>query len=70
MNQATRIAAARSTNPAATGPTLTPRRSRIGSAIASAMVSGILFGSVVMGMTSMADDAPQIVAQARVGTHA
>lgn len=70
MNQATRTPAARSTNPAAIRPTLLPRRSRIGSAIASAAVTGILFGSVVMGMTTMGDGAQQIVAQARAGTHA
>ena len=70
MNQAVPTAAARSTNPAATHPTPSPRRSRIGSAIASALVTGVLFGSVVVGMTSTGGDARQIVAQARAGTHA
>ena len=70
MNQATCTAAARSTNPAATRQTPLPRRSRIGSAIASAVVTGLLFGSVAMGMTSTGDEARQIVAQATAGTHA
>ena len=70
MNQAVPTAAARSTNPAATRPTPSPCRSRIGSAIASAVVTGLLFGSVAMGMTSTDDEARQIVAQATAGTHA
>ena len=59
MNQA-------ANNPATTTnrqPAL-PRRPRIGSAIASALVSGVLFGSVVLGMTSMGDGGRQVVAQA------
>lgn len=70
MNQATRTAAARSTNPAPSRQTALPRRSRIGSAIASAVMTGLLFASVVMGMTSTGEEARQIVAQAPAGTHA
>jgi hypothetical protein len=33
-----------------------PRRGRIGSAIASGLITAVLFGSVVVGMTSTADD--------------
>ena len=33
-----------------------PRRNRIGSALASSLITAVLFGSVVIGMTSMADD--------------
>ena len=60
MNQA-------ANNPAPTTPAhqpALPRRPRIGSAIASALVSGVLFGSVVLGMTSMGDGGRQVVAQA------
>ncbi len=62
MNQATRIAAAQSAN-AAARPTL-PRRPRVGSAIASAVVTCALFGAVVLGMTSTGEQGAQIVAQA------
>ncbi len=59
MNQAANnVAAATTRQPAL------PRRPRIGSAIASALVSGVLFGSVVLGMTSMGDDGRQVIAQA------
>ena len=56
--------AVESTRPAPSEPARLPRRPRIGSAIASALVTGVLFGSVVLGMTSMGDDGRQIVAQA------
>ena len=70
MNQATRTPAAASTTPAAGRPTPSQRRARIGSAIASVLVTGVLFGSVVMGMTSMGGDARQVIARASAGTHA
>ena len=41
-----------------------PRRPRAGAAIASAVVTCSLFASVVLGMTSMAPDGDQLVAQA------
>ena len=68
MNQAARTAAAESTTPAATRQPGLPRRARLGSAIASALVTGVLFGSVVLGMTSMGDDGREIVAQAHAPT--
>ena len=70
MNPAAATAATRSTNPAANRPIASPRRARIASAIASVLVTGVLFGSVVVGLTSLGDDAPQVVAQARAGTPA
>ncbi len=63
MNQATRTAAAQSTKAAAGRPSL-PRRTRLGSAIASAVVTCALFGAVVLGMTSTDQDGTQVVAQA------
>jgi hypothetical protein len=69
MNQAT-PAAAPSTTLATIRPAPLPRNSRTCAALASVLVTGVLFGSVVMGMTSMGDDAPQIVAQARAGAPA
>ena len=48
---------------AAATPTL-PRRPRVGAAIASVTVTCALFASVVLGMTSMAQDGDQVVAQA------
>ena len=65
MNQATRAAAAESTTTRQPG---LPRRPRLGSAIASALVTGVLFGSVVLGMTSLSDDGRQVVAQAHAPT--
>ena len=67
MSQATRTAAA-STTPAATRQPGLPRRARLGSAIASALVTGVLFGSVVLGLTSMGDEGREIVAQAHAPT--
>ena len=49
-------------------PVELPRRQRLGSAIASVVVTTVLIGSVVFGMGSMADDAPQI-AGAAVAAH-
>ena len=49
-------------------PVELPRRQRLGSAIASAVVTTVLIGSVVFGMGSMADDAPRI-AGAAVAMH-
>ena len=62
MNQATQTAA-QSTNATTTTPAL-PRRPRFGAAIASAVVTCALFGSVVLGMTSMGEAGPSFVAQA------
>ena len=45
-------------------PVELPRRQRLGSAIASVVVTTLLIGSVVFGMGSMADDAPQIAGAA------
>jgi hypothetical protein len=69
MNQAANTAAVRSNNAAATPPAL-PRRPRLGSAIASAVVSCTLFGSVVLGMTSMGEAGEQIVAQGHAAARA
>ena len=63
MNQATRTTSDVAGRDATRQPEL-PRRSRTGSAIASALVSGVLFGSVVLGMTSMGEAGPRLVAQA------
>jgi hypothetical protein len=60
MNQATRTARIES----ATRQADLPRRPRVGSAIASALVTGVLFGGVVLGMTSTGDDGRQLVAPA------
>jgi hypothetical protein len=38
-----------------------PRRQRLGSAIVSAVISGVLLGGVVVGMTQ-ASDGPQVMA--------
>ena len=70
MNQATRTVADPSTNQAAAGQPRLPRRPRIGSAIASVLVTGVLFASVVIGMTSMGGDVARIVAQAHAATRA
>ena len=45
-------------------PVELPRRQRLGSAIASIVVTTVLIGSVVFGMGSMADDAPRIAGAA------
>ena len=68
MNQATQTTA-QSANATATVPAL-PRRPRVGAAIASAVVTCALFGSVVLGMTSMSEDGEQLVAQGHAATHA
>ena len=49
-------------------PVELPRRQRLGSAIASVVVTTVLIGSVVFGMGSMADDVPRI-AGAAVAMH-
>ena len=59
-----------STQAAATTPVRLPRGRRVGSAIASALVSGALFGAVVLGMTSMGDAGQPLVAQAAPVSHA
>lgn len=59
-----------STQAAATTPVRLPRGRRIGSAVASALVSGALFGAVVLGMTSMGDAGQPLVAQSVAVTHA
>ena len=69
MNQAANTTAAQSTNAAATPPAL-PRRPRLGSAIASAVVTCALFAGVVLGMTSMGEGGEQIVAQGHVAARA
>ena len=68
MNQATQTAA-QSTNATTTTPAL-PRRPRFGPAIASAVVTCALFGSVVLGMTSMGEGGEQLVAQGHVAARA
>jgi len=69
MKQAT-PAATPSTTPAADREATLPRSSRTCSAIASVLVTCVLFGSVVMGMTSLGDGARQIVAQAHASASA
>ncbi len=59
MNQAIRTAA-ESTNTV----TSLPRRPRFGAAIVSFVMTGALFATVVLGMTSMAKDRDPLVAQA------
>ena len=59
MNQATRTAA----QSASTVASL-PRRPRFGAAIVSFLMTGALFATVVLGMTSMAKDRDPLVAQA------
>ena len=55
--------AAAAASEAAAAPTL-PRRPRAGAAIASVVMTSVLFASVTLGMTSMAPDGDQLVAQA------
>ena len=69
MNQATDTTAAQSTKTIATPPAL-PRRPRLGSAIASVVVTCALFSGVVLGMTAMGQDGQQIVAQGHAATPA
>jgi len=59
MNQATHAIASQSSNDV---PNLA-RQARIGAAIASAIVTCTLFGSVVLGMSPTGGSAGQIVAQ-------
>ncbi|MCK9684874.1 hypothetical protein [Scleromatobacter humisilvae] len=63
MNQAARTAS-QSTNTAAG----LPRRPRFGAAIVSVAMTGALFATVVLGMTSMAKDREQLVAQVHATT--
>jgi len=62
MTRTANTAAPSSSNDAR--PATLQRRGRLGSAIASILVSTLLIGSVVFGMTDMADDAPQFAAAA------
>jgi hypothetical protein len=55
--------AATAASEAAAVPSL-PRRPRAGAAVASVTVTCALFASVVLGMTSMAQDGDPLVAQA------
>jgi len=64
MNQATQAAASQSSNAV---PGL-PRQTRIGAAIASAIVTCTLFGGVVLGLSATGEGAPQIVAQGHPAT--
>lgn len=64
MNQATRDIAVQSSNAV---PSL-PRQTRIGAAIASAIVTCALFGSVVAGLSATDADAGQVVAQGHPAT--
>ncbi len=50
-----------STDNARNRPAGLPCRQRIGSAIASALISGVLLGSVIYGMTD-SNDGPQVMA--------
>jgi hypothetical protein len=59
-----------STQAAATTPVRLPSGRRVGSAVASVLVSGALFGAVVFGMTSMGDAGQPLVAQAAPVSHA
>ena len=69
MNHATRTAAQQSTQQSAAAPARLPRRQRLGSAVASVIVTSVLFGSVVLGMTSTSDDGRQLIAQAHAVAH-
>ena len=51
-------------------PPRLPRRSRIGSAVASGLITAVLFGSVVIGMTSMADDSRTLAGDIPASTKA
>jgi hypothetical protein len=66
MTRTAHTAAARHT----TSPVRAPRRQRLGAAVASAVVTGCVFGSIVLGMTSTGDAGPAVVAQARTAHHA
>lgn len=71
MNQATFTAAAESSRAVATPtPARTPRCQRIGSAIASVLVSGVLFGSVVLGMTAMGGEGQRVIVESPAATRA
>jgi hypothetical protein len=62
MTHFTTQAAADQSTPSDKQPATLPRRGRLGSAIASVLVSMLVIGSVVFGMTDMADDARQVAA--------
>ncbi len=47
---------ARTICPQPTGLPRLPRRRRVGAAIASGLITAVLFGTVVIGMTSMGED--------------
>lgn len=64
MNQATHAVASQPSNDV---PHLA-RQARIGAAIASAIVTCALFGSVVLGMAPTAENAGQIVARSLQAT--
>ena len=55
---------------AATAAPSLPRRPRAGATIASVVMSGALFASVALGMTSMAKDREQLVAPASATSRA
>ena len=69
MNQAANAIATQSTNAASTSPAL-PRRQRLAPAVASAVVTCALFGSVVLGMTATGEAADQIVSQGQAAARA
>ena len=62
MNQAANATATQATIAIATAPAL-PRRPRIGSAIASVVVTCGVFASVVLGMTATGPGTEQMLAQ-------
>ena len=66
MNQPPHTATTPSTN----RQTGLPRRPRLASAIASALVTGALFAGVVLGMTSTPDAGGQLVAHAQATARA
>ncbi|MEP6502214.1 MAG: hypothetical protein ABJD97_02710 [Betaproteobacteria bacterium] len=70
----TTAAADRSTTAATTDrhdqPAILPRRGRLGSAAASVLVTTLVVGSVVLGMTDMAADATQMAVASSPAQHA
>jgi len=54
----------------ANSPVRAPRRQRLGAAFASTVVTCLVFGGVVLGMTSTDDAGQAVVAQARAAAHA
>ena len=69
MNHAANAIATQSANAAPARPALS-RRPRVGPAIASAVVTCALFGSVVLGMTATGEGAEQIVSQGHAAARA